>query len=150
MRGEDLSSWDNRALCRGTGLPRRAFFRDDGEDIRASLDFLEALCAELTSNFGLEAPNPYLLMAIKLVRSHLDARPATQTSIIARAGVPYATATRRLYDMDSAGLLERRERSRSGRSFSIHPSEKLVEAVTKLTSRVRLLSLRHFGDDKRV
>jgi multiple sugar transport system substrate-binding protein len=133
----------------GAGL-RRAFFGHDGEDIRVGLDFLEALCGELGSGFELEAPNPYLSMAIGLVRAHLDARPVTQTSLIAAAGVPYATAMRRLGEMDSAGLLERRARSRSGRSFSIHPSQKLVDAVAAMAARVRLLSCRHFGDEARV
>ena len=133
----------------GAGL-RRTFFGHDGEDIRVGLDFLEALCGELGSGFELEAPNPYLSMAIGLVRAHLDVRPVTQTSLIAAAGVPYATAMRRLREMDSAGLLERRARSRSGRSFSIHPSQKLVDAVAAMAARVRLLSCRHFGDEARV
>jgi multiple sugar transport system substrate-binding protein len=89
-------------------------------------------------------------MAIGLVRAHLDARPVTQTSLIAGAGVPYATAMRRLEEMDSSGLLERRARSRSGRSFSIHPSQKLVDAMAAMGGRVRLLSCRHFGDEARV
>ena len=57
----------------GAGL-RRTFFGHDGEDIRVGLDFLEALCGELGSGFELEAPNPYLSMAIGLVRAHLDVR----------------------------------------------------------------------------
>ena len=57
---------------------------------------------------------------------------------------------RRLKEMDSAGLLERRTRSRSGRSFSIHPSQKLVDAVAAMAARVRLLSCRHFGEEARV
>jgi multiple sugar transport system substrate-binding protein len=136
---------------RGGGAgPGQAFFGHDGEDIGVGLDFLEALCGELTSGLELDAPNPYLSMAIGLVRAHLDARPMTQTSLIAGAGVPYATAMRRLGEMDSAGLLERRARSRSGRSFSIHPSQKLVDSVTAMAARVRLLSCRDFGDEARV
>ena len=136
---------------RGGGAgPGRAFFGHDGEDIGVGLDFLEALCGELTSGLELEAPNPYLSMAIGLVRAHLEARPMTQTSLIAGASVPYATAMRRLAEMDSAGLLERRARSRSGRSFSIHPSQKLVDAVAAMAARVRLLSCRDFGDEARV
>jgi multiple sugar transport system substrate-binding protein len=136
---------------RGGGAgPGRKFFGHDGEDIGVGLDFLEALCGELTSGLELEAPNPYLSMAIGLVRAHLEARPMTQTSLIAGASVPYATAMRRLAEMDSAGLLERRARSRSGRSFSIHPSQKLVDAVAAMAARVRLLSCRDFGDEARV
>ena len=150
MREEHHSPSGIREQRGASAGPRRAFFGHDGEDIRVGLDFLEALCGELGSGFELEAPNPYLSMAIGLVRAHLDARPVTQTSLIAAAGVPYATAMRRLGEMDSAGLLERRARSRSGRSFSIHPSQKLVDAVAAMAARVRLLSCRHFGDEARV
>ena len=74
---------------RGGGAgPRRAFFGHDGEDIRVGLDLLEALCGEFASGFELEAPNPYLFMAIGLVRAHLDARPVTQTSRTAAPASP--------------------------------------------------------------
>ena len=150
MREERQSRLSIREQRGGDAGPRRKFFGYDGEDIRVGLDFLEALCGELASGFELETPNPYLSMAIGLVRAHLDARPVTQTSLVAAAGVPYATAMRRLEEMDAAGLVERRARSRSGRSFSIHPSQKLVDAVAAMASRVRLLSCRHFGEEARV
>ena len=55
---------------RGDGAGHgRKFFGHDGEDIGVGLDFLEALCGELTSGLELEAPNPYLSMAIGLVRA---------------------------------------------------------------------------------
>jgi multiple sugar transport system substrate-binding protein len=57
---------------------------------------------------------------------------------------------RRLNEMDAAGLLERRARSRSGRSFSVHPSQKLVDAMAAMATRMRLLSCRHFGEEARV
>lgn len=151
MREEHHRPAGNRAQWGGARPPPRpAFLAHDGEDIRFELDFLESLTGELGAGLELDAPNPYLSMAISLVRAHLDARPVTQTSLIASAGVPYATAMRRLNEMDAAGLLERRARSRSGRSFSVHPSQKLVDAVAAMATRVRLLSCRHFGEEARV
>ena len=147
MRGDYLLPPLNLAQYIGLAPGKSVVARQDGQDIRAALDFLDALSTELTSNLDLELPNPYLNMAIYLVRSHLDARPVTQTSLIAGSGVPYATAIRRLHEMDAAGLLERRERSRSGRSFSVHPSEKLIEAVATMASSLRRLAGRHFGND---
>jgi hypothetical protein len=93
MRREYLSPLDNWAQYRGTNLSKSALFGHDGEDIRAGLDFLEALCAELTWNFGLEAPNPYLSMAIYLVRCHLEARPATQSGRACLTRQPYGGCT---------------------------------------------------------
>jgi multiple sugar transport system substrate-binding protein len=151
MREEHHRTSGVRARCgRALPPPRQAFFAHDGEDIRVELDFLESLTGELGAGLELDAPNPYLSMAISLVRAHLDARPVTQTSLVASSGVPYATAMRRLNEMDAAGLIERRARSRSGRSFSVHPSQKLVDAVAAMATRVRLLSCRHFGEEARV
>src|SRR5262245_20970972 len=140
MREEHHRTSGIRVQCgRALPPPRQAFFAHDGEDIRVELDFLDSLTGELGAGLELHAPNPYLSMAISLVRAHLDARPVTQTSLVASSGVPYATAMRRLNEMDAAGLLERRARSRSGRSFSVHPSQKLVDAVAAMATRVRLL-----------
>ena len=87
MRREYLSPSDNGAQGRGTGLSKSTVFGDD-DDTRAGLDFLDALCVELTSHFGLKAPNPYLSIAINLVRGHLDARPANSDLPHRRGGGP--------------------------------------------------------------
>lgn len=116
------------------------------QELRGALDFLEGFGSELSSTFELEAPNPYLNMATYLLRSHLDGRLVTPTSLIAASGVPYATAARKMKDMKTAGLIEHRERSRSGHSFSIHPSESLIATISTLAARIRQLANRHLSN----
>ena len=50
----------------------------------------------------------------------------TATTLIAASGVPYATARRKLAQLLDAGLIEQRARTRSGRSFSLHPTLRLM------------------------
>ncbi|MDU8911415.1 ABC transporter substrate-binding protein [Aestuariicoccus sp. MJ-SS9] len=113
------------------------------------LSFLEDFGAELEDASDLFAPNPYLRMSLHLLQGHFDARTVTPTSLIAVSGVPYATANRRLKEMVEAGLIEQRPRTKTGKSFSMHPSETLLEQWMKLSGRIRRLSETHFGGKER-
>lgn len=114
-----------------------------------NLSFLEDLSDELEDTMELIAPNPYLRMALHLLQGHFDAKTITPTSLIGASRVPYATATRRMKEMIEAGLIEQRPRTKSGKSFSMHPSDKLLGQWTKLSSRVRRLAEAQFGGRER-
>jgi len=113
------------------------------------LSFLEDFGEELETSVELFAPNPYFRMTLHLVRGHLEAKTVTPTSLIGASQVPYATATRRLKEMVSSGLIEQRPRTRSGKSFSLHPSEKLLEQWMQLSGRVVRLAETRFGGRER-
>ncbi len=117
------------------GAPRPA-----EPDAVALLDFVDALCGEIELALEISAPNPHLRMAVALLRGHHSGRLLTATSLIAAAGVPYATARRRLEEMLAADLIEQRTRSRSGRSFSLHPTAKLLANWQRLSERVHRLT----------
>ena len=102
--------------------------------------FLDELRGELGTALELSTPDPYFNMATHLIRNHLEARPVTQTSLLAVSGVPYATALRRLREMVEADLVEQRPRTRTGKSFSLHPSARLLDAWTVMSGRVRRLA----------
>ena len=113
------------------------------------LSFLEDFGEELETSVELFAPNPYFRMTLHLVRGHLEAKTVTPTSLIGASQVPYATATRRVKEMVSSGLIEQRPRTRSGKSFSMHPSEKLLEQWMQLSGRVARLAETRFGGRER-
>jgi multiple sugar transport system substrate-binding protein len=79
-------------------------------------------------------------MTLHLIRSHLEAKTVTPTSLIGASGVPYATATRRIGEMIENGLIDQRPRTRSGKTFSMHPSEKLLESWMQLSGRLQRLA----------
>ena len=113
------------------------------------LSFLEDLSDELEDALDLMVPNAHLRMALHLLRGHLEARIVTPTSLIGASGVPYATANRRIKDMMEDGLIEQRPRTKTGKSFSLHPSDKLLAQWMQLSGRVRRLAEAQFGGQPR-
>jgi len=118
-------------------------------DILEMLSFVEEFSDELEDVIDLAAPNPVLRMAVQLLQGHFEATTVTPTSLIAASRVPYATANRRLKEMVEAGLIEQRPRTRTGKSFSMHPSEALLEQWMLLSDRLRRLTEARFGGRKR-
>ena len=109
------------------------------------LSFIEELSDELESTLDVIAPNPHLRMAMHLIRGHFEGKAITPTSLINSSDVPYATATRRMKEMQDAGLIEQRPRTKTGKSFSVHPSEKLLDQWQRISGRVGRLAERRFG-----
>ncbi len=109
------------------------------------LSFLEEFGDELEGAFDLYMPNPHLRMALHLLQSHFEGRTVTPTALIDASGVPYATANRRLKEMLAAGQIEQRPRTRTGKSFSLHPSETLLAQWVQMSGRVRRLVEQRFG-----
>jgi multiple sugar transport system substrate-binding protein len=103
--------------------------------------FLEALATEIDTALEISEPNPHLNMVTALLKAHFSGKTATATMLIAASGVPYATARRKLAQLLESGLIEQRARTRSGRSFSLHPTLRLMTNWRQLCDRtLRLCS----------
>lgn len=114
-------------------------------NILSVLSFMEKLGDELESTSELFASTPNLRITMHLIRGHLEGRLTTMTSLIGASRAPYATANRRIKEMQAAGLIDQRPRTETGKSFSLHPSVQLLEQWTQLTSRVHRLASSQFG-----
>ena len=114
-------------------------------DLAEVLAFLDDLAAEAAVAFDLSQPDPYFRMSTHLIRQHLDGKQVTATSLAAASGLPYATAKRRVAEMQEAGLIEQRPRTATGKSFSLHPSESLIHDWTAYAGRIRRLAEEVFG-----
>lgn len=110
------------------------------------LGFLQALTQEIDGALDPGTPNPHLNMLLHLMQSHLEGRLVSPSSLVSAGGVPYATATRKLAEMHEAGLIERRVRTRTGKSFSLHPSPRLLATFNQLADRVDRIGREHFAD----
>lgn len=113
-------------------------------EILQTIAFLEDFGSELEDVVDVYAPNPYYRMSLHLIRSHLEAKTVTPTSLIGEAGVPYATGTRRMKEMVDSGLIELRPRTRTGKTFSVHPSDKLLDSWLQLATRIKRLAEHKF------
>ena len=78
------------------------------------------------------AGEPLTDMSLFLMRRHLTGQVTTPTSLAQASGLAYTTATRRVTEMQQKGLLDYRPRTRTGRSFSVHPSPLLIAKMTSL------------------
>ncbi|MCB5200608.1 extracellular solute-binding protein [Loktanella sp. TSTF-M6] len=114
-------------------------------DMVSVLSFMESLGDELESASDLFAASPNLRISMHLIRGHIEGRLVTMTSLIGASRAPYATANRRIKDMQEAGLIDQRPRTATGKSFSLHPSMALLDQWTQLTQRVQRLAVAQFG-----
>jgi multiple sugar transport system substrate-binding protein len=128
----------------GYNTPQSAPRIEPRAELAAVVQFFEDLVSELESALAVTTPNAHLNMSLHLLRSHLEGRSVTPSSIIAASGVPYATATRRLNDLIEAGMVEQRPRTKTGRSYSLHPSSALLSDWSKMADRVQRLASSSF------
>ncbi len=109
------------------------------------LSFLDVFSDEMEDALGIVAPNAYLRMVLHLLQGSFEGKTVTATSLISASRVPYATANRRMKEMLDEGLIELRPRTNTGKSFSMHPSEKLLAQWMQLSGRLHRLASARFG-----
>ncbi len=119
--------------------------RQKSAELLETVDFMEAFVSELGSVLDLTTHDPYLSMALHLMRTHLEGRSVTASSLVAESGVAYATGMRKLADMQEAGLVEQRSRTRTGKSFSLHPSARLIASWGVLGERLQRIAAQRYG-----
>ena len=122
--------------------PRRAMTRDE---MLRFLDFMEEIEAEADEILPLRAGDPFYRIMLQLIRAHLEQRMVTVTALAAGSGAPYATAMRRIEEMVAAGLIIRRPRTKTGKSFSLHPSRELIDAWYDYGRRIKRVIAKTFG-----
>ncbi len=131
------------AAGRGSQVPAFA-----GEaELERVVGFLGDLIVEIDNSLDPNTVNPHLNMILHLLQGHLDGRLVSASSMVAASGVPYATAMRKLGDIQAAGLLEQRPRTRTGKSFSLHPSPALLDRFSQLANRIDRIARTSFGGD---
>lgn len=114
--------------------------------VRDVVAFLDRLAVELDTAFEHTSPNPRLRILSHIMVSHLDGRQVTPSSAIAASGVPYATATRRLAELVAVGFIEQRVKTKSGKTFTLHPSKDLISRWEELATRLPRLAAQLVSD----
>lgn len=143
----DMKNIQNEYLLGGKSVaPGRSPYAPS--DMLQVIEFIEDFVDEIDAALDISAPNPHLNMSLHLVKNHLEGRISTASSVIATSSVPYATARRKLAELQEAQLIEMRPRTKSGKSFSLHPSATLLQNWAQLSDRLLRLAKKTIGDSK--
>lgn len=84
-------------------------------------------------------------MVLFVLRRHLENRMVTVTSLAQAADIPYTTAMRKIDQLHEDGLIIKRPRTVTGKSFSLHPSEELIRRFHDYALRLKHLVGTTFG-----
>lgn len=103
------------------------------------LDFVEQLDGETRQALSIKSGYDEMLLLVALLRDHLAGKLTTSTSLAQSSGMSYGTAIRAMASIEERGLLFRRPRTRSGKSYSLHPSDKLIREWLEFARRVHAL-----------
>jgi ABC-type glycerol-3-phosphate transport system substrate-binding protein len=80
-----------------------------------------------------------------LMKKHLNGSIVTITILSSAANIPYASAMRRINRLISNGYIVRIPLSKTGKSFSLHPSDELIRAFIDYARRIKSLLADTFG-----
>ena len=100
------------------------------------LDFLEELQNEIETCFSVRTGFSELRILIALMKNHLKGKISTKTSLVGFSGMAFGTAMRTIERIEEQGLIIRRPKTETGKSFSLHPSEKLISQWHELSRRM--------------
>lgn len=124
---------------------RPTLLRISRGELARVLDFVEQFEFETDRALDLRTGNREMRMILHLVRSHLSGRLVTPSSLIAESGLSYGTGVRSVESLIERGLVMRRSRTKSGKTYSLHPSQKLMSQCEEYARRVKVLLGSAFG-----
>lgn len=84
-------------------------------------------------------------MIAYLVKGSISGEPVTVTSLIQYSGVAYGTAQRRIHALMDAGLIRKKARSATNKSFYLLPSDGLLADFTAYVAEMKSLLARMVG-----
>jgi len=83
------------------------------------------------------------------IKNQIQNKLTNVTSLINISGLPHSTGLRRINKLIDEKKLIKKSRTNSGKSFSIHPSSKLIEdLISYLTSINNLLESKSFNENQ--
>ncbi|WP_193176912.1 extracellular solute-binding protein [Oricola nitratireducens] len=129
-------------------VSRQFFSEMSGHELDRFLEFVSRFMHETEDTLGLNATPRELPVMVQLMRSHLRGRLETPSSLIDASGLPRGTAHRMIEGMIEKGLITKRTRTRSGKTFSLHPSPSAIRHWLDYVRRMKSLLGTAFGLDE--
>ncbi|MBV7298342.1 extracellular solute-binding protein [Enterovibrio paralichthyis] len=115
------------------------------EELLRILDFTESTRKLVEDGNNLSLTDARWNIIAFVIRRHFEGKLLTITSIAMASNVPYATAMRRIGELIDEGMLLKRARTRTGKSFSFHPTEKMIAEFEEYAHRLKSLVGHTFG-----
>ncbi|MDA3919910.1 MAG: extracellular solute-binding protein [Salinisphaera sp.] len=113
------------------------------EELQTIIAFAEKGRGFSTEHLGIT--EPIWDMVLFVMRRHLENKLVTVTSLAQCTNFPYTTAVRKIDHMIEEGLVIKRARTVTGKSFSLHPSEELVGRFHQYALDMKHLVATTFG-----
>ncbi len=80
-----------------------------------------------------------------LIEGEIAGNPITLSTLVDVSELPYATALRRVHRMINEGIIVRRPRTPTGKSFTLHPSPNLTAGFKDYARQIKCLLAETFG-----
>lgn len=112
-----------------------ASFGTSGKEMARFLDFMEQMEIETEQALSIKSGYSEMRMLIALLRNHLSGKLTTSSSLVGSSNLTYGTAMRGIDSLVARGLILKRPRTSTGKSFSLHPSEKMLFEWQELARR---------------
>ncbi|MDR6290840.1 multiple sugar transport system substrate-binding protein [Inquilinus ginsengisoli] len=117
---------------------------NDYEMLRV-IDFLERTRAPLRRALPVADDEPVWNAVTFLIKSHIKGQVVTQSSLTQVTGLPYATGLRLVGRLIEEGHVVRTPRSRTGKTFALHPSEALIGTFSTYARQMKALLAETLG-----
>ncbi|MYI68391.1 MAG: extracellular solute-binding protein [Boseongicola sp. SB0673_bin_14] len=115
------------------------------EELLRILNFVDANREISETRTGLSTTDARWNIISYAMRRHLEGKLMTTTSAAMAANVPYGTAMRRISELIDQRLLHKRPKSKTGKSFSLHPTRKLIEEFESFAMQLKAMVGNTFG-----
>jgi multiple sugar transport system substrate-binding protein len=134
---DDLNMWRPEGLY--DSLPQTPRPKLSNTELERFIDFIEQLEDETEQALSMTYGYREMRMMIHIMRNHLAGRLTTPTSLADASGLSYGTAKRGIESILKRGLILSRPRTKSGKTFSLHPSATLIDEWETYAIRIKSL-----------
>jgi multiple sugar transport system substrate-binding protein len=103
------------------------------------LDFISQMGLETKRSLSLRDGYDETPILVTLLRNHLSGKLTTMSSLAQHSGLSYGTAVRAINGIENRGMIIRRPRTITGKSYSLHPSDKMIHEWQEYSRRINSL-----------
>ena len=109
------------------------------------ITFLERVRQPYQELVPIAEEDPSWNILLYLIKQNLAGSSVTISTLASAAGIPYATAMRRIHELIDDGFVVKKPASDTGKSFTLLPSAELLKSFEQYARRIKSLLAETFG-----